>query len=267
MQNNLESRYHIHSLAKGLNVLEALGQARRTMTLSEISERLGFSMSTAYRFLHTLESLGFVEKMADHKAYRITPKVLGLGYGAFSSSDLWQKAHPYLVNASREYGETFNVAILDGGDILYIDRVKTKQILTIDLEIGSKLPAYCTSMGRVLLAGLPRSEARRILKSSRLEKLTPRTIASALDIEAVLDVVARKGYAINDGEMALELRSVAAPVRDGTGKVVAALNMAVRASEYARERIDGELAPVVKGIALKISASMGYFRENKDEGK
>lgn len=258
MQKNT-STYHVHSLAKGLQILETLGQVAMPLTLSEISQRLGLSSSTTYRFLHTLEGLGFLERMPDKRAYRLTPKVLALGYSAFASSDLWQKAHPYLLAASEEYGETFNLSILDNTEILYIDRVKTKRILSMDLEIGSKLPAYCTSMGRVLLAHIPEERAVELLKRSRLIQYTQKTVVEIPKLLSILEQVRIKGYAINDGELALELRSVAAPIKDRDGKVVAAINMAVRASEYSLEKMENELSKIVMGLANKISQSLGYL--------
>jgi IclR family transcriptional regulator, pca regulon regulatory protein len=247
-------------------MLELLAQSREPMTLSKISPLMGMTLPTAYRFLFTLEALAFVEKDPETKSYRVAPKVLGLGYGLFQSSDLWQTAHPYLVRASREYNETFNLAILDGTDILYIDRVKTQKILTINLEIGSKLPAYCTSMGRVLLAFLPTKEAVDIIERSSLDKKTPRTVATLDGLMAILDDVREKGYAVNDGELAVELVSLAAPIRDRDGKVTAALNMAVNAAQYDRGEAERRLAPVVKDVALKISHAIGFYEEAAPNG-
>lgn len=265
MQNAMEQRYYIYSLGRGLKMLELLAQSKEPMTLSKISAAMGFTLPTAYRFLFTLESLEFIERDPETKTYRVAPKVLGLGYGLFQSYDLWQTAHPYLVRASREYNETFNLAILDGVEILYIDRVKTRKILTISLEIGSKLPAYCTSMGRVLLASLPKGEAIDILAKSPMEQMTHRTIVSPEGLSAILEGVREKGYAVNNGELALELISVAAPVRDRDGKVVAALNMAVNAAQYATACVDEELAPIVMQVALKISHAIGFYEETVDD--
>lgn len=175
MRNNARvGRYFIHSLGRGLRYLELLAESNAPMNLSQVAEALGHSRATAFRFLHTLEKLEFVERDPEGKTYRVAPRVLKLGYGVFRGSGLWQTVHPYLEKASRKTKETFNLAILDGNQILYIDRVKTGNILNINLEIGSKLPAYCTSMGRVLLASLPEDTAHRILLSSKRKKLTDR---------------------------------------------------------------------------------------------
>lgn len=251
-------RYFTQSLAKGLRVLEAIAHSGGVAALTDIAQQAGVPTSTAHRLLYTLEVEGYVERLPGSKEYRLRPEVLGLGFAFFQASDLWQTAHPRLVKASKQYGETFNLAVLDGPEILYIDRVKTRRILSINLEIGSKLPAYCTSMGRVLLASLPDDEVVKILAGIPRSKFTPHTKAEVQEILAALAEVRQRGYAVNDGELAVELRSVAAPVRDGTGKTVAAVNLAVHASAYSSEDMHARLAPVVMGVADEISLALGY---------
>ena len=258
MQKHSDPRYFVRSLAKGLEVLQALASAAEPRSLSDLAQKTGLTVSSVHRLLHTLETLGYVEKDPEARRYRLAPKVLGLGFAYFRSADLWQVAHPYLVEASRRHGETFNLAVLDGTDILYIDRVKTRRILSINLEIGSKLPAYCTSMGRVLLAHLPEDEARKILARSRRERFTERTETDPERVMGILRQVRARGFALNDGELAVELRSVAAPVRNALGRVVAAVNMAVHASEYSRQDAEERLGPIVKGVADRISEALGF---------
>jgi IclR family pca regulon transcriptional regulator len=255
-----ETSYRIHSLERGLKFLEVLADHGEPLTLSQVSDVLGLRMSTAFRFLFTLQRLEYVEREPAGKRYRIGPKVLKLGFGFFASSALWQTAHPHLVQARKDYRETFNLAILDDTDILYVDRVKTRKILTINLEIGSKLPAYCTAMGRVLLAHRPKNQVRDILRRARRKRFTPRTVTRIVAIERLLETVKRQGYAINNGEIALELISVAAPVRNYQGDVVAALNMAVNAGDYAPEAIEETLVPAVKTVASQISQALGHMR-------
>lgn len=258
MVDALQSRYFINSLARGLAVLVALADAGEAVNLSFIAGRLGISMATAYRFMYTLESLGYVERDPDNRTYQLTPKILSLGHNYFNSSNLWQTAHPYLIKACREHGETFNLAVLDDIQILYIDRVKTQKILDINLEIGSKLPAYCTSMGRVLLAAQPKDEAQARLQQSERKSLTAKTVTSLESLMSILEDVCCQGYAINNGEMAPELRSVAAPVCNCDGKVVAAVNIAVNAIQYDEERLRREAVPAVIGVAGDISLALGY---------
>ncbi len=263
MQNPAEQRYFINSLARGFKLLEKLAEAGEPLTLSQIAEAMQMTLPTAYRFLYTLQAIDLIEKEPDRKAYRITPRVLKLGYGVFKSSELWNTAHPHLLRASREYGETFNLAILEQDQILYIDRVKTQSILTINLEIGSKLPAYCTSMGRVLLAWLPAGEARRRLRLNPRDKHTGRTVTDIGELESILADVRRKGFAVNDGELAPELYSAAAPVLNHEGEAIAALNMAVNAAKHNQDYLQQVMVPAVVTCAQRISAAMGFFHDGK----
>jgi len=248
----------IQSVVRAASLMDILADADEPLSLSKIAEGAGMGPPTAYRFLKTLEHLQWVERDPDLKRYRIAPRIVRLAHSFMGASDLWQNAHPYLVAARREHGETFNLAILDGTDILYIDRVRTRRILTINLEIGAKLPAYCTSMGRVLLAHLPPSEARAILERSDRRAFTPKTVT---DREALVEILARvreAGVAVNNGEIGLELTSVAAPVRNRHDRVVAALNMAVNAADYDETAVTEMLIPTVRQLARHISQAMGY---------
>ena len=270
MQNNIEQRYFINSVARGFKLLEKIAEAGEPLTLSQTAEAMEMTLPTAYRFLYTLQAIGMIEKEPDRKAYRIAPRVLKLGHGVFKSSQLWNTAHPCLLRARQEYDETFNLAILESDQILYIDRVKTQAILTINLEIGSKLPAYCTSMGRVLLAWLPIKEARRRLRLNRREKHTEKTVTETKPLEAILSEVRRQGFAINQGELALELVSAAAPIFNRDGEVVAALNMAVNAARHDKDYPYAVMAPAVVKYARRISSAMGFFRtatESAGSGK
>jgi len=261
MQNSINKRYFINSLARGIKLLEKMADAAVPLTLSQVAEAMEMALPTAYRFLYTLQAIELIEKEPDRKAYRITPKVLKLGYGAFKSSELWNTAHHHLVRASQKYGETFNLAVLEDDQILYIDRVKTQSILSINLEIGSKLPAYCTSMGRVLLAWLPMEEARRRLRCNPREKHTGNTVTDLDQLEAILAHVRRSGFAVNNGELAPELSSAAAPVLNHQGKAVAALNMAVNAARHDNDYLLKVMVPAVVQCADRISSAMGYFKD------
>lgn len=261
MQNSIEQRYFINSLARGLTLLEKMAEAGGPLTLSQIAKAMEMTLPTAYRFLYTLQAIDLIEKEPDRKAYRISPKVLKLGYGVFKSSELWNTAHPHLVRASQDYGETFNLAVLEKDQILYIDRVKTQSILTINLEIGSKLPAYCTSMGRVLLAWLPVEDARRRLRLNSRRKYTGRTITDLNKLEAILTQVRHSGFAVNNGELAHELYSAAAPILNRQGKAVAALNMAVNAARHDKDYLLKVMVPAVVQCADRISSAMGHFKD------
>ena len=248
----------IQSVVRAARIMEALADAGRPLSLSSIAGAIDVGLPTAYRFLRTLDSLGWVERDPDLKQYRIAPRMVRYAQSFFDTSDLWRNAHQHLVQARREYDETFNLAILDGTDILYIDRVKTRKILDISLEIGSKLPAFCTSMGRVLLAALPKAEARRRLERSSKKKFTRNTVTETAALLVILDEVNRRGFAVNNGEMAPELISAAAPVRNFDGDVVAALNVAVSAADYDPDALETTIIPTVVSVAARISQALGY---------
>lgn len=261
MQNNINQRYFISSLARGIALLEKMAEAGEPLTLSQVADSMQMTLPTAYRFLYTLQAIDLVEKEADRKAYRISPKVLKLGHGVFKSSELWNTAHPHLVRASRKYDETFNLAVLEKDEILYIDRVKTQSILSINLEIGSKLPAYCTSMGRVLLAYLPAAEARQLLQSGEKTNFTRQTVTDIDALQQILTQVKRQGYAVNMGELAAELYSAAAPVFNDRGDVVAAVNMAANMALHGKVYLHKVMVPAVVACAARISSALGYFGE------
>ena len=257
-------RYFIKSLNKGLIILEAFARAAEPLSLQKISKNLGISPTTMFRFLYTLEKIGYIEREEISKTYKLTPKVLALGHAIFHSSDLWQITHPYLVKTSKLLNETLNMAILDGTDILYLDRIKTQKIIGINLEIGSKLPVYCTSMGRVLLSGLSFEEAHDILLKSKREKFTARTLTDIKTIEKLLQKTKKEDYALNDGELAPELKSIAAPIRSESGRIVAAVNIAVNASQYDVSKMKDALLPELRKITGTISAALGYKGGNNE---
>jgi len=261
MKNQSHQRYFINSLARGFKLLEKMAEAAEPLSLSQVADAMEMTLSTAYRFLYTLQAIDLIKKEPGRKAYRITPKVLKLGYAVFKSSELWNTAHPYLVKATKEYGETFNLSILDNDQILYIDRIKTQSILTINLEIGSKLPAYCTSMGRVLLAWLPVDEARERLRYSHKHKHTERTITDQKKLEDILVQVRKQGFAVNDGEISEELCSAAAPVLERRGNAVAAVNMAANVAKHEKGYLHKVMVPAVVECAARISSAMGFFND------
>lgn len=240
--------------------MEALADAGKPLSLSQVAEAVSMGLPTAYRFLRTLEFLEWVERIPDLKQYCIAPRVVRFARSFFDTSDFWSFAHQHLIQARREYDETFNLAVLDGTDILYIDRVKTKKILDISLEIGSKLPAFCTSMGRVLLAALPRAKALRLLERSVRTPFTRHTVTETKALMTILDDVRSQGYAVNCSEMAPELISVAAPVRNLDGQIMAALNMAVNADHYDPSAVETALIPAVISVAARISNALGYHQ-------
>ncbi|GGK69828.1 IclR family transcriptional regulator domain-containing protein [Ornithinimicrobium pekingense] len=211
----------VQSLARGLDVITAFDAEHRELTLSEVAQRTGLNRATARRFLHTLLALGYVR--ADGQRFALTPRVMRLGYAFVAGLPLSEIAQPHLKTLSARLGESTSVSVLDGPDILYVVRVPTHRIMSTPIPVGTRFPAYATSMGKVLLAALPPEELDAYLATTRLQPLTPFTTTDEPELRAELARAREQGYAVNDQQLALGLRSIAVPLRD-RGRVVAAAN-------------------------------------------
>jgi IclR family pca regulon transcriptional regulator len=246
------------SLAKGLAVLAVFGPDNPSMGVSEIARRVQINRATAYRIVSALTSLGFLEQIdrgGGRREYRPGLKVLLLGRAALESLELPELALPYLQQLQAQFGETVNMAILDEASIVYILRLKTAIIVNIRLFVGSRLSAHCTSMGKAMLAFLPEDELETIIAQIDFQALTERTIRTREQLLGDLDDVRRLGFAVNDQELALGLRSVAAPVFNRQ-KVVAAINIAVPAGRAGYDRVSQDLGPAVRNTAQRISNAL-----------
>lgn len=216
------------SLARGLAVLQAFARRRGAHTIADLSRLTGLPRAAVRRCLHTLVRLDYVE--SDGRLFSLRPTVLTLGYAYLSSAPLPVMAQPFLERVSGTVHESCSLAVLDGGDIVYVARSATHRIMSVALSVGSRLPAYCTSMGRVLLAHLPERTLDHSLRSVELVALTERTIVSRDALLRVLERVRTAGYCLVDQELEIGLRSIAVPVRDADGAVVAAMNVSCQAS-------------------------------------
>lgn len=246
----------VQSLARGLSVIRVFDAENTEMTLSDVAKRTDLTRATARRFLMTLEELGYVR--SDGRFFSLTPMVLRLGYAYLSGLRLPQLAQPHLQDLSGAVSESTSAAVLDGTDIVYVARVATRRIMTVGISVGTRFPAYATSMGRVLLAGLNPAELDAYFESATLEPLTPRTLATRELLLPELDTVRRQGWAMVDQELELGLVSMAAPLHDRTGRVTAAINVSLQARSVSEDR--GSLESVRKallGTAEKISTELG----------
>lgn len=243
----------VQSLARGLAVIRAFDAENPALTLSDVARRTGLTRAAARRFLHTLESLGYVR--ADGRAFALTPRVLELGFSYLSALSLPAIVQPHLERLSREVDESVSSAVLDGADIVYIARVPTRRIMSVGITIGTRFPAYATSMGRVLLAALPPQDARAVIEASHPEALTPRTRTDLDALAAELDAVRAQGWALVDGELEQGLRSLAAPLHGRDGSVVAALNVSASARGDAAAWRDACL-PALREAAAAIDADI-----------
>jgi IclR family pca regulon transcriptional regulator len=234
--------------------------------IANIADELGMSRSTTHRYVITLVALGYLEQGASRK-YRLGLKVTDLGMSALNATGLREHAHPYLDELRQRTGYTASMAVLDGPEILYIDRARSyrrgQSEIDLGLAPGSRLPAYCTAMGKLLLANLPEEERREILAAMKLTKRGPNTITSKKALRDELDEVREESFAVNDEELAPELYSIAAPVRNGAREVVAAVNLAADSSMIALAEFVDALSPHLVSTANRISARLGYRRDDE----
>ncbi|WP_411375006.1 IclR family transcriptional regulator C-terminal domain-containing protein [Arthrobacter sp. MPF02] len=237
---------YVQSLARGLAVIRSFDAAHPVMTLTEVATRTSLSKATARRFLHTLVELGYVR--TDGRTFELTAKVLQLGYAYLSGLSLPQLAQPHLEELSLKLGESTSAAVLDGTDIAYIARITTRRIMNVGITVGTRFPAYATSMGRVLLAHLPPADLTAYLAEAEIKPRTPLALGNVTELVAALDTVRTQGWCLLDQELELGLMSVAAPVYDGS-KVVAAVNVSLQTQSVTAKRDpDKYIASVVQEI-------------------
>ncbi|OZM70121.1 IclR family transcriptional regulator [Amycolatopsis antarctica] len=246
--------HHVQSLERGLAVIRAFDAGHRELTLSEVARGTGLTRAAARRFLLTLADLGYVR--TDGKYFALTARVLELGYSYLSGMTLPGLAQPHLEALSAEVGESSSVAVLDGNDIVYVSRAGVARIMTVAINVGTRLPAHATSMGHVLLAGLPHAELTGYLEVARLIRHTPRTLTEPERLRAELAVVRGQGWALVDQELEQGLRSVAAPVRDRAGRVIAAVNLSTHASRTTVAEVRRDLVPPLLTAAGRIEADL-----------
>jgi IclR family pca regulon transcriptional regulator len=239
------------SLARGLAVLRAFSDSRRALTIAQISQKTGIPRAAVRRCLHTLKQLGYAD--AEMNNFSLRPKVLTLGYSYLSSTPLAVSSQPYLNTISRALNESCSLAVLDEGEVLYIARSATSRVMSVALNTGSRLPAYCTSLGRVMLAHLEPDELDAYFARTKLRPMTERTVVSQKRLREILGEVRQAGYAINDEELELGLRSIAVPVRGASGRVLAALNVGAQAARVSVAQMEQEVLPVLRNGALELS--------------
>ena len=249
---------HVQSLARGLAVIRAFDADHPEQSLSDVARGTGLTRAAARRFLLTLTELGYVR--TDGRLFALTPRVLELGYSYLSSMGLPEIAAPHLESLVARVRESASVSVLDGPpdayDVVYVARVPTSRIMTVAITIGTRFPAYATSMGRVLLAALPEPELDAYLDGLRPEALTDRTLADAAALRAVLDRVRADRACVVDQELEAGLRSIAVPVHDRSGRVVAAANVSTHASRGTAEQLRVEVLPQLRACVAGIEADL-----------
>lgn len=248
---------HVASLGKGLAVLSFLASSLRPQSLSDVASALDMPRATARRFLLTLVELGYAE--TDQKYFRVSAKVLELGYGYFTANPLTEHINAELEKIVEETGQTSFASIYNSGEIVLIGR-KIGRFVETSRILGSRLPAYCTSMGRVFLSALDDATVAGILKESKPKAITPQTKTSKRDILQALDEVRRLGYAVAENETTLGLRAIAVPVRRSDGEIVAAIDVVMIASSEDLETSVSRLVPVLKASAQRLGDIASHFR-------
>jgi IclR family transcriptional regulator, pca regulon regulatory protein len=243
----------VQSLERGLAVIRAFDADHRELRLSDVAASTGLTRAAARRFLLTLVELGYVR--LDEGRFSLRPRVLDLGYAYLSSLSFAEIAQPYMESLVRDLKESSSMSVLDDTDIVYVVRVPTRRIMTISLAVGTRLPAYATSMGRVMLAALPPEELDERLSRIEIKELTSHTVKTKAALRKELNRAAKQGFAMVDQELEEGLRSAAVPVRDGAGKV-AALNISVHASRADMKALRDRYVPRVLETAAAIESSI-----------
>ncbi|MFT7868672.1 MULTISPECIES: IclR family transcriptional regulator domain-containing protein [Amycolatopsis] len=256
--------HHVQSLERGLAVIKAFHAGASELTLSDVARATGLTRAAARRFLLTLADLGYVR--TDGKYFSLTARVLELGYAYLSSMTLPEVAQPHLEQLSARVHESSSVSVLEGTDIVYVARVAVSRIMTVSINVGTRFPAYATSMGHVLLAGLGEADLEAYFEVASLDRLTDHTVTAPAHLRRELAKVAAQGWAMVDQELEEGLRSVAAPIRSRTGQVVAAVNLSTHASRTTAESVRKDLVPPLLETARAIEADLAVGAPDRARG-
>jgi IclR family pca regulon transcriptional regulator len=254
----LERDPFVQSFARGLSIITCFSADNPVMTLSEIAERVNLSRAAARRFLLTLENLGYVS--LDGRNFQLTAKVLDLGYGYLSSLSLPEIAQPHLEVLASRVHESASASVLDGTDIIYIARVPIRRIMSVKINIGTRMPAHATSMGRVLLAGLATPDLKAIISNLEILKYTHNTITSKSVLLQEINKVKAQGWSINDQELEYGLRSIAVPIFNKAEEIIASINISTTAQSNSLESMEAMFLPELKLTARKISDDLASAR-------
>ena len=249
---------YVHSLERGLAVMRCFSAERPRLTLSEVARQTGLSRAAARRSLITLHTLGYVG--SDDRQFYLTPRVLTLGYAYLSSLSFADVAQGHLADLANDVHESCSASVLDGFDIVYVARAATKRIMTISLSVGTRLPAYATSMGRVLLAALPDDRLDAYLAAATLTPLTERTIVDRDRLRTELERTRTRGWCSVDQELEHGVRSIAVPVHDAAGRVVAAVNTSAHATRVTLTTLQRSFLPKLRDCAAAIDAELRTVR-------
>lgn len=246
--------YFVQSLARGLDVVRAFGADARAMTLGQVAAKTGMSRAAARRYLLTLRDLGFVEMQGPY--FRLKPRILELGYAYLSSLELWQVVQPILENLVATVRESSSVSVLDSPDIVYVARVQVKRIFSSAVSVGTRLPAFATAMGRVMLAGATPAELDDFFARAELTKFTDYTVASEAKLRQIIARIRTEGYAIVDQELEFGLRSIAVPIKDRAGKTIAGINISSHAARIEVSDMIARYLPHLRAASAEVTSHL-----------
>jgi IclR family pca regulon transcriptional regulator len=247
-------REFIQSLERGLGIIRAFGPHAPEQTVSELAATTGLTRATARRFLITLIELGYIE--SDGRVFRLTPRVLELGYSFLSGLGFPDAALPHLERLVAEVDESSEASVLDGDDIVYVVRVPSTAVMTIAINVGARMPAHATSMGKVLLAGLDDAELEAYLARATLKRYLPRTVTDRAELRRQVHEVRRAGFALVDQELEEGLVAIAAPVRDRSGRTIGAINLSTHVMRRSVESMRDELLDPLRRTARLIETDL-----------
>jgi len=250
-----QDREFVQGLERGFAVVKAFGPRTPILTVSEVAAQTGLTRAVARRYLLTLKSLGYVTH--DGSAFSLTPRVLELGFAYLSTVSVADVSQPFMAQVAELLKESCSVGVLDGNDVVYVARVTADRIMTTNLVVGSRLPAHATSMGKVLLAFLPAPHLEAYFSTTRFRTLTQHTITDEQALRATLEQVRRRGWATNDQESEVGVRTLAVPITDRSGNVIAAINVAGHAARVSMRDMKRDHLPVLRKAAAEISHALG----------
>jgi IclR family pca regulon transcriptional regulator len=241
MDQETVSRDHVGSLERGLAVMEILARHPAGMTLTEMAEEAGLTRAGARRFLLTLVATGYATQSG--RLFSLSPRLLTVARSWLGGASLWTFAAPIMREVAAQLNEACSAAVLSGEDVVYVARIPGRRILSVSLDVGTRLPAHCTSMGRILLAGLVPSELEVFLDQATIEMRTPRTITDRSQLAEAIRKAKADGFAIVDEELEIGLRSIAVPIHDRTGRTVAAINVSTQSARFSVVEMERKILP------------------------
>lgn len=263
LQPTPEDRYFVGALARGLQVLRCFDRDTPTLSLAEVAEKVGWARNVPFRYLHTLERLGYLRRDPTTRRYSVTLRVLEFGFQALSQLGWRDLAQPYLEQLRDLTAASSHLGVLDGGDVVYVARAASRLVLSSTIQVGSRLPAQATAMGKVLLAAMSPEEISDWLRHASFSRYTANTLSQSRLLEELL-VTRARGYAVSNGEFEAGIRSVAAPVLGADGVVIAAINVSGPATVLKDEELTGTVLQAVLATARELSKVSRWWEPDVD---